>query len=80
MNTWRLDFSQRIDYRRDDEITLAIRLFSAASFVGVNAKLDTGSKFCLFQPRQARLLGLDLNRGIPERIRTAAPFVPCLRP
>lgn len=27
MNTWTLNFSQRIDYSLDDEITLAIRLF-----------------------------------------------------
>jgi hypothetical protein len=72
MNTWTLDFRQRIDYHLEDEITLAIKLGAAASFVKVNAKLDSGSKFCIFQPRQARLLGLDLTSGIPERIRTAA--------
>lgn len=76
MNTWALDFNQRVDYSLYDEITLPIRLFSASGFVGVSAKLDTGSKFCVFQPRQARLLGLNLESGIPERIRTAAGSFP----
>lgn len=71
MNLWTLNFKQRIDYRLEDEITAPVELFSANAFVRVNAKLDTGSKFCIFQPRQAQLLGLDLESGAPERFRTA---------
>ena len=72
MNLWTLNFKQRIDYRLEDEITAPIKLFSASAFVRINAKLDTGSKFCIFQPGQARLLGLDLESGTPDRFRTAA--------
>lgn len=72
MNLWTLSFKQRIDYRLEDEITAPIKLFSANAFVRINAKLDTGSKFCIFQPRQAQLLGLDLESGTLERFRTAA--------
>lgn len=72
MNHWTLDFSKRVDYSQHDEITVSVMLTSSAGFVGVNAKLDTGSKFCIFQPRQARLLGLDLESGMLERFRTAA--------
>lgn len=71
MNLWTLNFNQRVDYSLFDEITVSVRLFWASGFVGVNAKLDTGSKFCIFQPGQARLLGLDLESGTLERFRTA---------
>ena len=76
MNIWTLDFNERIDYSQDDEINIPIKLFSADGFVRVNAKLDTGSKFCIFQPDQASLLGLDLESGDFERIRTAAGSFP----
>lgn len=72
MNTWTLDFNQQINYSRHDEITVSLQLRAAANLLRVNAKLDTGSKFCIFQPRQAQFLKLDLLSGIPERIRTAA--------
>ncbi|MFN7949753.1 MAG: hypothetical protein U0Z53_30650 [Blastocatellia bacterium] len=76
MNSWILPFQQQVDYSSFDEITVPIRLFSATSFVRINAKLDTGSKFCVFQPGQADWLGLDLFSGIYERIRTAAGSFP----
>jgi len=76
MNPYGLTFQQLIDYSLHDEMTVPVRLFSATSFVRVNAKLDTGSKFCVFQPSQAAWLGLDLQSGIPERIRTAAGSFP----
>jgi hypothetical protein len=72
MNHWSLSFLERIDYTRYDEITVEIGLASVAAFVTVYAKLDSGSKFCVLQPRYASLLGFDLESGIHERIRTAA--------
>lgn len=72
MKTWTLDFNQRIDYSHYDEFTVSLQLRAATNLLRLNAKLDTGSKFCIFQPRQAQFLKLDLLSGIPERIRTAA--------
>jgi hypothetical protein len=73
MNGFSLDFTDRFSYRAYDEITVEILLSSGSStHVAVDAKVDTGSKFCLFQPRYALLLGFDLESGVPERIRTAA--------
>ena len=37
---------------------------------------DCGSKFCVFQPHFARLLGFELESGAPQRIRTAAGSFP----
>jgi hypothetical protein len=36
------------------------------------AKVDTRSKFCVFQPRYAFILGFDLQTGVRQSIRTAA--------
>lgn len=75
MNEWFLDFSDRVDYSKYDEITVEVFLSSSSStHVAVEAKVDTGSKFCIFQPRYASLLGFVLEAGSIERIRTAAGF------
>jgi hypothetical protein len=58
-----LTFPTCIDYSVHDEITVEIDLISGASPVTVGAKLDSGSKFCVFQPRYAEWLGLDLTSG-----------------
>lgn len=67
-----MTFLERFDYSRSDEITVEIALVSAIASTTVAAKLDTGSKNCIFQPRWAELLALDLTSGTPQRFRTAA--------
>src|SRR5262245_20058073 len=76
MNQWTLTFPSCIDYSAHDEITVEIDLIQKASPVTVGAKRDSGSKFCVFQPRYAEWLGLNLTSGVPERIRTAAGSFP----
>jgi len=76
MKHWSLTFPTLVDYRAHDEITVEIILVSGASSVKVGAKLDTGSKFYVFQPGQAAWLGLDLLSGAPQRIHTAAGSFP----
>ena len=71
MNSGLLDFQQQIDYRAHDEITLSVKVASATGVVRINTKLDTASKFCVFQPHHAESLGLVLTSGIPQIIRTA---------
>jgi hypothetical protein len=72
MSAWILDFSGRVDYSRYDAITIGLFLSAASQHIAVEAKVDTGSKFCIFQPRVALLLGLALESGVTESIRTAA--------
>ena len=79
MNQWSLTFPACIDYSAHDEITLEIDLIHGDSPVTINAKLDSGSKFCVFQPRYAEWLGLDLTSGIPEKISTATGSFPAYR-
>lgn len=73
MNDWTLAFSERFRYADDEEgITFEVLLSSDISLrFPVDAKLDTGSTFCVFQRRYAELLGLDVEAGMPQRIRTA---------
>jgi hypothetical protein len=73
VNSWILSFSERIKYLTDEEgITIEIWLSSGRDrTVSVDARLDTASSFCFFQPRYAELLDLDLEKGTLERIRTA---------
>jgi len=72
MKHWNFAFLAKVDYTRFDEITVPITLRSGISEIVVDAKLDTGSKNCIFQPRYARWLQLDLTSGTPQRFRTAA--------
>ena len=73
MRSFSLIFSDCLSYSRYDEITVEIFLSSNDStHVAIEAKVDTGSKFCIFQRHYAFLLGFDLQSGIRERIRTAA--------
>ena len=73
MSTWVLGFSDRLSYSNYDEITVELSLSGNSSTrVSVRATVDTGSKFCIFKPRYAPLLGLVLETGEEVRIRTAA--------
>ncbi|MFL6274994.1 MAG: hypothetical protein ACJ74G_07250 [Blastocatellia bacterium] len=73
MNAWILDFADRLTYSKHDEITIEIFLSGNSSIpVAVVAKVDIGSKFCMFQPRYADVLGFDLQTGLRQSIRTPA--------
>jgi hypothetical protein len=73
MSGFLLEFSDCLSYSRYDEITVEIFLSSSSStHVAIEAKVDTGSRFCIFQPRYASLLGFDLETGVRETVRTAA--------
>ncbi|HKQ08454.1 MAG TPA: hypothetical protein VJ464_25260 [Blastocatellia bacterium] len=73
MSAWILDFTDRLTYSKHDEITIEIFLSGNSSIpVAVAAKVDTGSKFCIFQPRYAVVLGFDLQTGLRQSIRTVA--------
>ncbi len=76
MNPLSLTFQECVDYSQYDEITVDIGLLSSTSFVEIDAKLDTGSKYCVFQPSVAEKLDLNLLGGILTRIRTAVGSFP----
>lgn len=73
MNGWQFSFTDKFSYAAYPDVTLPVTVFTdPINCILVRAKLDTGSTFSIFQPRNAVLLGLELERGIQKRIRTAA--------
>ena len=73
MSLWQLSFTDRVDYSGYGELIFPVALSSSdiSNQVIVRVKLDTGSTFCVFQRRYAELLGLNLEAGEPQRIKTA---------
>lgn len=52
-------------------ITVSVQLFDADKDVEFDAKIDTGSTFCVFQRLHGELLGLEIENGTPVEIGTA---------
>ena len=73
MSVWNLTFTEKILYSGNKQgINLEIVLSQSNDLpVAINAKLDTGSTFCIFQRQYAELLDLNVEAGDPEIIRTA---------
>ncbi len=73
MSGWSLNFDERFDYPHDKQgINLSVKISKESMLpVSVQAKLDTGSTFCIFQTHYAQMLGLELEKGDVELVRTA---------
>jgi hypothetical protein len=73
-----LDFSHRHSYASHSAITIPVILSSDANNrVGVSAKLDTGSTYCIFEKKYADWLEIELTSGVPARIATATGYFYC---
>jgi hypothetical protein len=69
---WQLTFTDRFDYSTNDDLIFPISLSSdLTDQIVVRVKFDTGSTFCVFQRAYSDLLGIDIESGEPQRIRTA---------
>src|SRR5205085_9721743 len=67
-----LSFTDLIDYSSYGDLIFPLAISADSGHqVIVRAKLDTGSTLCVFQRRYAELLGLDVEGGAAQRIRTA---------
>ena len=55
----------------DVGITVPVNLFYAENNVQFDAKIDTGSTYCVFQRLHGELLGLEIEAGISLSINTA---------
>ena len=56
-------------------IVVPVEISDGKTSVKFEAKVDTGSSFCVFQRIQGERLGLDIESGTPLRMSTAtAPF------
>lgn len=69
---YQLEFSTRHSY--GDErvgITVPVVLKAGSAIVRLTAAVDTGASFCLFRREVATALGLDVERGLLRKFRTA---------
>ena len=67
--THRLSFRVIHDYDTlEPGITLPLTITSGSVEVKVDAKLDPGSSFCVFQRLIGEQLGFDIEQGIPQWI------------
>jgi len=55
-----------------DDISIPIQLKVGERAVRIQAKVDTGATFCIFQREHGEELGIDIERGERKRITTAA--------
>lgn len=68
-----LTFDEKVEYADDAQgINLDVIISKQTDNpVSVTVKLDTGSTFCIFQRFYAELLGIEVENGTRETIRTA---------
>ena len=73
MNDWNLNFAELLLYPDTVQgINVEIIISLDTNFpVAAAVKLDTGSSLCVFQRHYGESLGLEIENGEPEVIRTA---------
>lgn len=66
-----LSFDELISYDSGvPGITLKVEIKLGTTSVEIEAKVDTGSTFCVFQRSVAEMLGIDIEAGEPKRVST----------
>ncbi len=73
MSDWNLSFSELLTYPDNLQgINIEIIISLGTDLpIAADVKLDTGSSFCIFQRHYGEMLGLEIEQGEPEIIRTA---------
>lgn len=67
-----LEFERSFEYNtRESGIVIPVELSVSGVSTRFEAKIDTGSQFCIFRRKHAELLGLDVETGMSLRMLTA---------
>ncbi len=53
-------------------ITVKVELRLGDDSVTLDAKIDSGSTYCVFERRHGERLGIEIEKGLSERIGTAS--------
>jgi hypothetical protein len=70
--TYTLSFRTRLHYDTTKiGITIPVELTCGTNVVQVDAKLDTGASFCIFERAYGEMLGLDVESGTRTPVSTA---------
>lgn len=68
---YQLTFALQHKYKTDEAgITLPVILRSGQALIEVEAKIDTGSQFCVFTREAGEALGLNIETGTPQKMRS----------
>ena len=69
---FRISFARRHSYAGPgDTISLPVVLRSGQETINLEANLDTGAAYCLFERSYAEALGIDVEGGVPMSFATA---------
>ncbi len=67
-----VEFDRLVEYNAGEAgITVEITVGLSDKQVSFNAKIDTGSSFCIFERMYAEELGLKIDGGLFQRVSTA---------
>ncbi|HQU82542.1 MAG TPA: hypothetical protein PKY59_05445 [Pyrinomonadaceae bacterium] len=67
-----LEFEKLVSFdTRQDGICLDVEIKYATSTVKINAKIDTGATYSIFERRFGEEIGLDIESGMRQRFGTA---------
>jgi hypothetical protein len=70
--SYQLNFEEFLTYHVGDEgIGLDVEIKFSDSTVNLNAKIDTGATYSIFERRFGAELGLEIERGMRQRFGTA---------
>lgn len=68
-----LEFEKLINYDAGKSgISINIQLRLDGNTVNFEAKIDTGSTYCIFERVHGEKLGIEIETGLPEKIGTAS--------
>jgi len=71
--TYHLEFEKLVLYDPGKSgITVKVELGSGDNSISFEAKIDTGSTYCIFERFHAEELGIQIESGLRERISTAS--------
>ncbi len=70
--THKIDFEKFIQYDAGQTgISLPVELRLENDSVVFDAKIDTGASFCIFERRHGEAIGIEIETGLRNRVRTA---------
>ncbi len=70
--SYQLDFDKFLTYNLSDEgINLEVEIGLGDTTVKLNAKIDTGATYCIFEKQFGSALGLEIESGLRQRFGTA---------
>lgn len=68
--TKELNFDEEYEYDDDESITIPVLLGYGNKFARIHAKVDTGSKVCVFSREDGEKLNLRVEDGVPLKLRS----------